>query len=473
MIFMMAMATLVANPAAMLQVASLGAAQTQLMPLIFAALLLDFAIVVAWYLIGVLLSNASVKQSAKGELYQFVSTAILVLIIIAVLYIAATVFTQTFGIRGPLGTFTITGLCSSLQNAPDFLAPGAILTHPINICQQTADPSQSGDITTEINYPLAAIGVITGYQSYQMEQDLNATYIIDSYMRFLMVLSPTMGGCAQGPNAQDSSHIARTPPVYYPLVGGQYALYPLNLAPCTPRPTAINYTFYVKISSAPYSGYNMLAGSLGTLATLMSTAIGIFLAEGLMTSIMLFIWPWLLFAGIALRATPFTRRLGGLLIAIAIAAVLIYPTLFAMELLSVSGTQSNPFNFPSAQLIAEGVQNGCWPAGGSLLTQESVDIAYLSSIGAPLSTVWTAISGSQAGIQDIAFAYAPNSFIPLTCTPTAALNTVFDLFNAYGELGVTGFFLPILNLIITLAAVRALSGLLGGDTDLAGLSKLF
>ena len=448
---------------------TLGAAQAQLMPLVLAALLLDFAIVVVWYLIGVIISNSSVKQSALGELYQFVGTVILVLLVVAVIYIAATVFTQSFTGVGPFSTKTISATCSGLQGQSDLLAVNALLTKPTNICQLVSNPQQSG-VTSQVDYPLAASTVITGDVTYAMAENLNSVYIVDSYMKFLTKLTPTVGICSQAYESKGASPLQSPFQIIAP--GG---LTSIGKAPCTPVPTSINYTFYLKISSNPYDGYDMLSSSLGTLATLISTALGVFIAQMLVSSILLYIWPILLFLGIALRGTPFTRRLGGLLVAIAIVAVLIYPTLFAMEYISVQGTSANMFNLPNAQSIAQ--QDGCWPAGG-LLTQESLDIADLATLG-PVFSLWAIIpaailSGNLGGSAlNAAFLYTPTSFIPYFCTPSDALSTVLDLFNAYGSIGVTGFFLPILNLIIAFTAVRALSGLLGGDTDLAGLSKLF
>jgi hypothetical protein len=443
-----------------------GSAQSQLMPLILAALLLDFVIVVLWYLIGVIISNSSVKQSAIGELYQFVGTAILVLLVVGVIYIAATVFTQSFTGTGPFSTQSISAACSALQGQSSLLAIGALLSTPFNTCQLVSNPQQSG-VTSQVDYPLAASTVITGYTAYATALNLNSVYLVDSYMRFLTKLQPTIGYCGQMYQSK-SNPLASPFKIIAP--GG---LTSVGKSPCTPRVTNINYTFYIQLSSYPYDGYDMLSGSLGTLATLMSTALGIFIAEMMTSSILLYIWPVLLFLGIALRGTPFTRRLGGLLIAIAVVAVLVYPTLFAMEYVSVQNSGADLFNQPSAQSIA--MSQGCWPGAG-LLGEESLDIGYLATGGPIVSQIYTIFSGGvvePGGPLNSLFIYTPNSFIPFTCTPPQALGTVLGLFNAYGAIGVTGFFLPILNLIIAFTAIRALSGMLGGDTDLAGLSKLF
>ena len=55
--------------------------------------------------------------------------------------------------------------------------------------------------------------------------------------------------------------------------------------------------------------------------------------------------------------------------------------------------------------------------------------------------------------------------------PGGALATTMEMLNAYGIIGVASYFLPLLNLIITLSAIVGMSGLLGGNTSLEGLSR--
>jgi hypothetical protein len=67
---------------------------------------------------------------------------------------------------------------------------------------------------------------------------------------------------------------------------------------------------------------------------------------------------------------------------------------------------------------------------------------------------------------------APLLLVPVSCSPNGALATFFALLNSYGLIGVISYFIPIINLIIMLTALIGLSGLFGGDTELAGLAKL-
>jgi len=58
------------------------------------------------------------------------------------------------------------------------------------------------------------------------------------------------------------------------------------------------------------------------------------------------------------------------------------------------------------------------------------------------------------------------------CIPSRALNTVFALTNLYGITFVTGVLLPIINILVALAAVAGIATLLGGDTSIVGLERL-
>jgi len=62
--------------------------------------------------------------------------------------------------------------------------------------------------------------------------------------------------------------------------------------------------------------------------------------------------------------------------------------------------------------------------------------------------------------------------LPYFCERNDALKVFYDLLNAYGIIGLISFFIPLINILITLAAVLGISELMGGDVSLAGLSYL-
>ena len=63
-------------------------------------------------------------------------------------------------------------------------------------------------------------------------------------------------------------------------------------------------------------------------------------------------------------------------------------------------------------------------------------------------------------------------YLPSYCPPAAAVDTLYTLMDEYGVISVSAYFLPIINILIVLTGIIGLSGLLGGDTQLAGLSRL-
>ncbi len=57
------------------------------------------------------------------------------------------------------------------------------------------------------------------------------------------------------------------------------------------------------------------------------------------------------------------------------------------------------------------------------------------------------------------------------CTPDHAIDTGLTLTNIYGITAISAFILPLLNILIVYSGMIGMSSLLGGDTDIIGLSK--
>ncbi len=285
---------------------------------------------------------------------------------------------------------------------------------------------------------------------------------------------------------------------------------------------------YIRFAFTPYAGYDIVYKELGTLGTLLTTAFDSFVAQFLFVIISLFAWPWLIFSGLVLRSTIFTRKIGGLLIAVGIGMILIFPAIFSLEYLglgngignlissnpsSCSSNPSasncvggiygfntietdpitfipggwtstpitiNPFEFDLANQIKDPYDINffiepqlnriayyyeCWPTDNNILFGESLD------------TIELLIPGSS-GVQLIASigSVIPDTFPKLAidpnCGPHALLIVFYKYLESYGIIGITAYFLPIINIFIVISAIIGLSGIFGGDTSLAGLSKL-
>ncbi|MCL4379178.1 MAG: hypothetical protein M1160_02765 [Candidatus Marsarchaeota archaeon] len=470
--------------------------QASLVPLVVAALLLDGLIIGIWYMLGYMLNNGSLKQSARAELYQLIGTAVIMVVIIFSLALFSGLFVSMLNGTDLLSHTAISNLCNTVSNnaAPGGSTPVPLLTKSNGfgaiLCSVASSPSK--DITYQIDYPLAASGVVLENLTYQSIVNINSLFVFDSYLGFLSKFTPTFSICTTGPTQ------CLIPPI--PFVVATYPVYD------------------AEISGTPLAGLNMIYGGMTTLGVLLTTAVEAFVLQLTFVSLFLYIWPFLIFIGLVLRATMFTRKIGGLFIAVAVGAVLFYPLSFSIQYLTlgrglanvpvyspsnvlsplpnsistiygfnaptsgfypigalpgdngdlsggtVSGSAYVPnfYVFPSiASIVAA---NGCWPPYGNPPIAESLDgLAELVPFVSLVSLVGALAGSLVAG--------APFLVVPYQCSPSQAESTLFMLVNSYGIYGISAYLLPILNIMITLSAIIGLSGILGGDTQLLGLAK--
>ncbi len=496
---------------------SFNAVSSQLMPSVFAALFLDSAIIAIWYMLGYILNNSTIKGGAKAEMYQFVGTAILAAILSSIFFMYSGAFIA-FLDGTSLAPSSISSLCTSIaSNTPlQFIDSNSLImagsAHYIGssgsqsnfpgLCSVVSSASASS-----IDYPLAAVGVIIANLTNQTAANLNRLFVFDSYIGYLSQVTPTVSFCMQG-------FADWVGPCIFP---------PMEIEPTPPVLIDINASY------TPFAGYSMLYQALAPLTTLFPMALESFIAQLAGISIFLYIWPFLLFLGLVFRALPFTRRIGGLLIAVAVGAIIIYPFIFSIEYISMSkGTTAsanapnsiygfnsldtmtvlpappcnsisssaptnslvvlgghvflgnmecsiyNPNFFIEPNVSAIAKLNGCWPPDGDkygafkAIAEDSVYL-LLPAFSSNFLISFLVNQGSSMNAFQSTF---QNVYLPAKCDPNAAENTGFMLANAYGMLGMVTYWLPILNIIITLISILGLSGLLGGDTNLAGISRL-
>jgi hypothetical protein len=414
---------------------------------------------------------------------------------------------------GIMSQKTIGSLCTSLaSNSPlTFLNPTNSRTQnsvlsPGGLCPIVLKAGNSNP-TTEIDYPLAAVGVVLANLTNQTAANLNSLFIEDSFISFMSSLKPFIQFC-------------------FSPTGDAFGPY---LECLSPEPGGL---FSIGMTSGPWSGYSMISQGYKTISGLLDISTQFFVAELIIVVIMLQIWPYLLFGGLILRTTPFTRKIGGLLIAIALGAVLIYPMVFALEYLTLGSGTADAFATPSSGVnlataygfnslynpnsitfipanadpsntvpynlnffvmpnVKTAMQwSGCWPEGtydnyievlgkpifvGKGVSKSIWDAEFADLISFPNGVIFKAASLTYAAFQVSQFysgSLGPVFNAPIQCTPTNAANAMVMGINIYGVIGIAGFFIPIINLIITLSAILGLSGMLGGTTRIFGLEKL-
>ena len=501
---------------------------TSLEPLIVLAIAIDAAIVAIGYMLGALMGNQRLKQASRSEFLQVIGTAIIAGLVLASLVGFGYIYVNSVALKqpptglAPLSDLKGGGLyptCEYLAANPtgsglDFLGPaltgGGNQPGVPSICgilggvaqlYNPSNPTKPGNAINDtyyIDYPLAATGLILANLTNQTASNLNDTFVEEAYLKFLTSLSPSLGVCVG--------------------VEGACGLWP---GPTTPLPGDVAPILYATFSVSPYAGLDMVTKAIDTIAGTLYLSLGAFVAQLIFVDVFLYVWPFLIFAGLILRGLFFTRKLGGLLIAVAIGAVLFYPMVSSVEFLAannslyspalnvnVCGNGSYQVNFyvqPQISQLASWCQ--CWPSGGlfggGLVNAEFDDWLFLNSfgfywgwsfvdgiagwIGSHISSGFSADGFTSIGLPDattfsqqLAAVGAPGCGITNTYSPSdpstgtsqsGAEFLVFSMVQAYGIIGVTSYFVPILNILITIAAIRGLSGLMGGDVDLAGLSR--
>jgi len=447
------------------------------MPILTIAILIGISIVSFIYFAGSLLNSSRIKETAMNELGQLIGTVIIAVIIIAIVefFGSASVTTLTASTIGG----NIIQICQQLSNDQFNLVNSA--TSPTNTMCAAANSiysniqnGGSGSTSTALfaDYDLIASYVIVANLTSQMAQNLNALYQYENYIGFLSTLTPDITYCESATPA---------PPLFEAMC----------IIPFDPRALSVYVSF------TPYKGYAILRSISKPIEMQGYMIFEIYLIELLLIITFIYAWPYLLAAGIILKASMFTRRVGGMLIGIVIAGLIIYPIIFLMEYVALNnatlgpiGASSNTipvftmngltlneksvvynsntinfFVFPNATNIVH--YYGCYPLGGNIYLSELEISAYYLIPGVGLYNLLA------YGAGGLITGSLPN--IPLTvvsCQPQNALTLIFHFADLYGIIGVTGYILPVINILILFSAIKGISQLMGGDTNLLGLGRL-
>ncbi len=488
-------------------------------PFIILAILIDALIAALWYMVGAILNNQSVKAGARSEAIQVFGTALIAGILMAMLLVFGTIYyniavsTPPAALPSVLNPASVMGVCTNLEstNVNLYFAQEAVTTSFLSeqptatgvsypqtpsVCGivqdvATAPGATAIDPTALMDYPLATATVVNANLTNQVAGDLSDVFIIDAYLNFQKWLWATVSVC----------------------IGSGWSCAGAPVAGIIPLPFAPSYISFTQYRFPALNGLDYIEKTMvPTVTTLLYTSTAAFVAQLIFMNFFMYAWPYLLFIGLALRGLFFTRKIGGLFIAVAIGAIFIYPTFFGIEYL----TASNPDLFPALestpisycgtpqyyvnffvlpQISAIAQDCGCWPSGG-LLYGESQTLSALTGYDIPgvPPAFWayyipTFLSDALSGKNLFnSLPSLPNQFqSELSSTgvpfcPTGSYNTntgqgtggegmALGIAQAYGVIGVSAYFIPIINVIMTIASIIGISGLLGGDVDLAGLSR--
>ncbi|QLJ52207.1 MAG: hypothetical protein Sv326_0032 [Candidatus Fermentimicrarchaeum limneticum] len=253
--------------------------------------------------------------------------------------------------------------------------------------------------------------------------------------------------------------------------------------------TAFGFSWYL------WQGGSIIADSIDYTFSILLPLISSFIAQTYMLSfIKASLFPSLLAMGIILRTFFFSRKVGGLLIAIALALYTVYPMMYIM-LESYFTIQPHTFYYADTDWFT--TQSAGWACGGSFLPEGESDKPFCTG---PLGLVAYVIpglpqaaanygeatfmfkSGCVAGDPDI----CPDSTCPPggvngqnICDPGnppdvyAGMKTPYNgVLPTVGYLMIPGVFIPLIIILVTISFIKVLSPMLGGDIEIAGLTRL-
>ncbi len=475
------------------------------LPVVIAGMLLSFSVVGVYYAIAYTFNIQRMKQTAVRELGQVIGTGIIVFVIIGMLPVFSAVFSSMVPVSNTIAT------CGALITGSQVNILNGFPTDTIcNYIQENlggatgnwgGSNTNTGDITPQLDYGLAAAYVIEANMTNQSVENMNAIYTFRNWIGFLGSFASTTTYC-------------------FPVT---------CIDGVSERLVSIEYKY------APLAGYDMVSAGMNPVQSQAVLMTEMFVAQLIFIMIFIFAWPYLLAGGMILRATIFGRGIGGLLIAVAISGLIVFPFIYlveytvltnpatlpigvinpaanalpsntnvfnsiAIEELPLADTYTGgtsapqvgstvytfmPFIFPKLDRVI--YNEGCWPdlstsvgsfvggAGGTWASSSLVlaEGEFAAHYLIPLYGAGTGLLSVVSSLFSSAVGYAGSIPItPTSCTQSAVINTYFSILNVYGIEAVIGIFLPILNLLITLTTVMGLSGLMGGNTNILGLGSL-
>jgi len=220
-------------------------------------------------------------------------------------------------------------------------------------------------------------------------------------------------------------------------------------APLVGKLGIVSNTFGVGVAFSPFAGLRLLNDSYGNVFEFLTKALQFLSVHNIMfTIIEKVIFPLFLVAGIALRAVSPFRKLGGLLIAIAVGLYFIYPFMFILQSLILA---PDPDKFPMTfEQFQENLPVTVTSGGGQ-------DTMPSNLITGMFSWFYREVDGKKI---DMITYYTFRMVQPGGDLETSSFIAVWVI-------------VPEIIVIYTLILfIKGLSPFFGGDVDIAGLSKL-
>ncbi|MEM2963299.1 MAG: hypothetical protein QXW70_01555 [Candidatus Anstonellales archaeon] len=239
------------------------------------------------------------------------------------------------------------------------------------------------------------------------------------------------------------------------------------------------------LSIKPFAALSMVSDALLiAIDILYKMMIALRFQEYLLDIIWQTIFPIFLIFGFFLRNFFLTRRLGGLMIAIAVGFYFVYPFMYALSgyiLIGYSGRTLNPLNIDRLGLInpfeiggGGNITRESMPTPESLFEIEPTRINLVGEQSQPTMEGYLRILRSL--IQHILEIFrslvdVPHAFLR-TYRGSAWIIGEGGVFESVARMMIFSLFMPFVAIMSTIASIKILSPLLGGDVEIAGLTRL-
>ncbi|MCL5239066.1 MAG: hypothetical protein M1286_01160 [Candidatus Marsarchaeota archaeon] len=300
-----------ANP----QLITSASALQDWLPLAFLAVVVGLMINAIYYVVASIINNKRAKSTAVAELWQSIASAVFVIVIIGVITLVGT---SAISFTSILSQSSLTSLCAHLSGSQlSIVNPSYAPT--FDICSQIN--SSLSSLTTSVDYGLISSYMIVANLTNQSATNLNSLYVYSGWIGFL------------------TDFQART-----------YVCWP---SACLAPGAALGE---INTSYSPLAGYEDISNFIKPVQLEAGLSFYLLAMQLILITFFLYAWPYLLAAGIILRASFFTRSLGGLLMAISLSALLIFPVMYMIEYSAFTNLSLGPIgtsnSIPAIQTMA-------------------------------------------------------------------------------------------------------------------------
>jgi hypothetical protein len=481
------------------------------LPVVVFGMIISLMLIGVYYMVGYMINQKGMKDAAVRELGQVLGAGIIIAIIIAALPIFAGLFSSL------VSKTVTTQTCTTLAGSQVNVLSGFPTSSVCNYVEETNtgfNLNPFTDITPQLDYGLASTYVIIANMTNQSVENLNALYVFENFVGYLQSFKSITQWCMPGTCVDGTTpRILTIAYGFMPLSGYSFILNALK-----PVQTQSIFVFemlmlqlliiIIMLFTWPY----FLAAGMILKATVFGRRIG-----GTMIAIAivaLIVFPAVYLIEYSVLTNPSTQPIGiggpasiissitgsnintqGVLGTSAIPSNTNTFNALAISELPLNDDYSEPSNsiagetqylfqpFILPKLDRVIYASGCWPeapvSAKAIIGMGSGKYTSVPLIGGEaVFAVYYLIPavGAATGLLNLgaaALGFSNNlPFTPTTCTPNNLLSAYYSILNVYGVTSIIGIFIPILNILIAITAVRSIAYLLGGDTNILGIGRL-